>query len=38
MGKETQRMAYYMFEQFENLVNGKETSYEVTKQMLKTMA
>ncbi len=38
MGKETQRMAYYMIEQFDNYLNGRETLYEVTKEMLSTMA
>ncbi len=38
MGKETQRMAYYMTEQLENYLNGKDTDYEVTLKMLETMA
>ena len=38
MGKETHRMAYYMIEQLDNCLNGKETQYEVTKEMLSTMA
>lgn len=38
MGKETQRMAYYMIEQFENYLNTNEMQYEVTKEMLDTMA
>lgn len=38
MGNETQRMAYYMIEQFENFLNGEEMQYEVTLEMLKTMA
>lgn len=38
MGNETHRMAYYMIEQLDNCLNGKETQYEVTKEMLLTMA
>lgn len=38
MGNETHRMAYYMIEQLDNCLNGKETQYEVTKEMLSTMA
>lgn len=38
MGNETHRMAYYMIEQLDNYVKGKETQYEVTKEMLSTMA
>lgn len=38
MGNETHRMAYYMIEQLDNCLNGKETSYEVTNEMLSTMA
>lgn len=38
MGKETQRMAYYMIEQFENYLNGIDMQYEVTAEMLDTMA
>ena len=38
MGNETHRMAYYMIEQLDNYLNGKETQYEVTKEMLSTMA
>ena len=38
MGKETQRMAYYMIEQFENYINKRPTKYEVTLEMLETMA
>ena len=38
MGNETHRMAYYMIEQLDNYINGKETQYEVTKEMLSTMA
>lgn len=38
MGKETQRMAYYMLEQFENYINNRPTEYEVTFDMLSTMA
>ena len=38
LGNETERMAFYMIEQFENWLSGKETQYEVTEDMLKTMA
>ncbi len=38
MGNETQRMAYYMLEQLDNCISGNETQYEVTKEMLSTMA
>lgn len=38
MGQETQRMAYYMIEQFENYINKQPTKYEVTLEMLNTMA
>ncbi len=38
MGNETHRMAYYMIEQLDNLISGKEMQYEVTKEMLSTMA
>ncbi|MBO5936507.1 MAG: hypothetical protein J6Q79_02705 [Clostridia bacterium] len=38
MGNETHRMAYYMIEQLDNYLNGKDTQYEVTKEMLSTMA
>ena len=38
MGNETHRMAYYMIEQLDNCLGGKETQYEVTKEMLSTMA
>lgn len=38
MGNETHRMAYYMIEQLDNCVSGNETQYEVTKEMLSTMA
>lgn len=38
LGNETERMADYMIEQMDNYVNNKPTQYEVTKQMLKTMA
>ncbi len=38
MGNETHRMAYYMIEQLDNYLNGKETQYEVTNDMLSTMA
>ncbi|MBQ7044330.1 MAG: hydroxyacid dehydrogenase [Clostridia bacterium] len=38
MGNETHRMAYYMLEELERYSSGKETRYEVTKEMLKAMA
>ena len=38
MGNETHRMAYYMLEQFDNCVSGNETQYEITSEMLSTMA
>lgn len=38
MGNETHRMAYYMIEQLDKCVSGNETQYEVTKEMLSTMA
>lgn len=38
LGNETERMAFYMIEQLDNLLNGKETQYEITEEMLKTMA
>lgn len=37
-GNEVWRMADYMAEQFEKYLNGEETQYEVTAQMLETMA
>ena len=38
LGNETERMAYYMIEQLDNYIKGHETKYEVTENMLKTMA
>lgn len=38
MCNETHRMAYYMLEELERYSSGKETRYEVTKEMLKAMA
>ena len=38
MGNETHRMAYYMIDELERYVSGEESVYEVTKEMLKTMA
>lgn len=38
MGKETQRMAYYMLEQFDNYLNNRKMQYEITLEMLSTMA
>ena len=37
-GKEPQRMAYYMMEEMEKLLSGKETKYEVTLESLERMA
>lgn len=38
LGKEKQRMACYMLQQFKNYVENKEMQYEVTKEMLNLMA
>ena len=38
LGNETERMADYMIEQLDNYINGKPTRYEITKDMLITMA
>ena len=38
LGNETERMADYMIEQLDNYINGKPTKYEITKDMLETMA
>ncbi len=38
LGNETERMADYMIEQFENYKSGKPVKYEVTKEMLERMA
>lgn len=38
LGNETQRMAYYMIEQMDNYINEKNVQYEVTAEMLETMA
>ncbi len=38
MGDETHRMAYYMIEELEKYISGNDTKYEVTAEMLKTMA
>ncbi len=38
MGNETHRMAYYMIEELERYISGTETRYEVTTEMLKSMA
>lgn len=38
LGNETERMADYMIEQLDNYTNGLPTKYEITKQMLRTMA
>ena len=37
-GNETQRMARYMADEFERILNNENPSYEVTSKMLKTMA
>jgi len=37
-GDEVHRMAEYMITEYENYINGKENNYEVTLEMLKTMA
>lgn len=37
-GNEPQRMAYYMMEEMENLLAGKDTKYEVTLESLERMA
>ncbi len=38
MGNETHRMAYYMIDELGRYVSGSKPKYEVTKEMLKTMA
>ncbi len=38
MGNETHRMAYYMIDELDRYVSGTESKYEVTAEMLKTMA
>lgn len=38
LGNETERMADYMIEQLDNYINNKPTQYEITEDMLKTMA
>ena len=38
MGNETQRMAHYMMDEFERLLEGKETKYEITLSQLEKMA
>ena len=35
---ETHRMAYYMTDEFDRFFSGAETKYEITEEMLKTMA
>ncbi len=37
-GEEVKRMSEYMLKEFECFIDGKPTKYEVTKEMLKTMA
>lgn len=37
-GKETQRMAYYMIEEMEKFIDGRETRYEITSEILEKMA
>lgn len=38
LGNETERMAYFMIKEFENYINGSETKYEITENMLSTIA
>lgn len=38
MGNETHRMAYYMLKEFDIFFSSAETKYEVTEEMLKSMA
>lgn len=38
MGNETHRMAYYMIEEFDSFIKGENTKYQVTLEMLKSMA
>ena len=38
MGKEPQRMAYYMMEEMEKFLSGEPTMYEVTMDSLERMA
>ena len=38
LGDEVHRMSQYMYDEFKNYTNGKDTNYEVTMKMLKTMA
>lgn len=38
MGNETHRMAYYMLEELDRFLAGVETRYEITQEMLKSMA
>lgn len=38
MGNETRRMAYYMLDELELYLSGKDSRYEITKEMLSTMA
>lgn len=38
LGNETERMADYMIAQFDNYINGRPVQYEITKNMLDTMA
>lgn len=38
MGNETHRMAYYMIEELRRYISEQETKYEITSEMLKTMA
>lgn len=38
LGNETERMADYMIEQLDNYINNKPTQYEITADILKTMA
>lgn len=38
IGKEEERMAEYMFQAYQDYINGKKSPYEVNSEMLKTMA
>lgn len=38
MGNETHRMAHYMIKEFDSFFSGAETKYEITQEMLESMA
>ena len=38
MGREVERMAYYMIDDFQKFLDGKNTQYEIVEEMLETMA